>query len=93
MKVKETVSIFSYMFQYELIHTKEARDTIQVLEKHLQVLEMRDFEFKEKSAVAEEAHRKITAYFLNYLKKLPSISVVPAIINELVKQEQKPKYA
>jgi len=54
---------------------------------------MRDLEFKDKAAVAEEARRKITAHFLKHLTKFPSHTVVPAIISELVKQEQKPKYA
>ena len=57
------------------------------------MLEMRDFEFKEKATLAEDARRKITGHFLKHLVKLTSATVVPAIISELVKQEQKPKYA
>lgn len=50
-------------------------------------------EFKEKATLTEDARRKITGHFLKHLTKLSSPGVIPAIISEIVKQDQRPKYA
>lgn len=91
LNVKETVAVFSWLFQYELHKTQEPTESIEVLEKHLRLVELREIEFKEKAVLVEESRRKITSHFLKHAGKLTSSSVVPAIITELVKQEHREK--